>query len=139
MPFGVSSTLAASGVLAMRRVGTTLDRAASMSTPPDIDRERRLFELVRDPLFVSKADGRIIGANQAGRDLLGLTEAELVSRPYPELLHPEDREATDHELAEVLAHGQTPTPFRVRIVRSDGEIRWVETQSTLDRVTGLIY
>ena len=46
-----------------------------MSTPPDIDRERRLFELVRDPLFVSQADGRLVGANQAGRDLLGLTEA----------------------------------------------------------------
>jgi PAS domain S-box-containing protein len=110
-----------------------------MSTPPDIDRERRLLELVRDPLFVSKADGRLVGANQAGRDLLGLTEAELVSRPYPELLHPDDREATDRELAEVVAHGQTPTPFRVRIVRSDGEIRWVEAQSTLDSVTGLIY
>jgi PAS domain S-box-containing protein len=110
-----------------------------MSTHPDIDRERRLFELVRDPLFVSQADGRLVGANQAGRDLLGLTEDELVSRPYAELLHPDDREATDRELAEVVAHGQTPAPFRVRIVRSDGKIRSVETRSTLDSVTGLIY
>ena len=70
-----------------------------MSTHLDIDRERRLFELVRDPLFVSSADGRLVGANQAGLDLLGMTEAELVSRPYAELLHPEDREATERELA----------------------------------------
>ncbi len=74
-----------------------------------------------------------------GCDLLGLTEAELVSRPYAELLHPDDREATERELAEVLAHGQTPAPFRVRIVRSDGQMRWVETQSTVDDVSGLIY
>jgi PAS domain S-box-containing protein len=110
-----------------------------MSTHQDIDRERRLFELVRDPLFVSAADGRLLGANQAGLDLLGMTEAELVSRPYVELVHPDDREAVGRELAEVLAHGRTPTPFRVRVVRSDGHMRWVETQSTVDDVSGLIY
>ena len=110
-----------------------------MSTHLDNDRERRLFELVRDPLFVSSADGRIVGANQAGLDLLGMTEAELVSRPYAELLHPEDREATERELAEVLAHGRTPTPFRVRVVRSDGQTRWIEAQATVDATSGLIY
>ena len=68
-----------------------------------------------------------------------MTEAELVSRPYRELLHPDDREATERELADVLAHGGTPTPFRVRVVRPDGEMRWVETQSTVDAVSGLIY
>jgi PAS domain-containing protein len=46
-----------------------------MSTHQDIDRERRLFELVRDPLFVSTAEGRLVSANRAGLDLLGLTEA----------------------------------------------------------------
>jgi two-component system cell cycle sensor histidine kinase/response regulator CckA len=110
-----------------------------MSTHQDIDRERRLFELVRDPLFISTADGRFVGANQAGLDLLGLTEAQLLALPHSELVHPEDREATERELAEVVAHGRTPTPFRVRVVRSDGETRWVETQSTLDDVSGLIY
>ena len=110
-----------------------------MSTHQDIDRERRLFELVRDPLFVSSADGRLVGANQAGLDLLGMTEPELVSRPYADLLHPDDREAAERQLAQVLAHGRTPTPFRVRVVRSDGKMRWVETQSKVDSVSGLIY
>jgi two-component system cell cycle sensor histidine kinase/response regulator CckA len=110
-----------------------------MSTHQDIDREQRLFELVRDPLFVSSADGRLLRANRAGLDLLGMTEAQLVSRPYAELVHPDDREATERELANVLAHGKTPTPFRVRVMRSDGQMRWVETQSTVDDVSGLIY
>jgi len=110
-----------------------------MSTPQNIDREQRLFELVRDPLFVSTADGRVLGANKAGLDLVGMTEAELLSRPYSELLHPDDREATEREVADVLAHGGTPSPFRVRVMRSDGEMRWVEVQSTVDGVSGLIY
>jgi PAS domain S-box-containing protein len=110
-----------------------------MSTHQDIDRERRLFELVRDPLFVSTAEGRLLSANRAGLDLLGLTEAELASRPYSELVHPDDLEATERQVADILAGGRTPTPFRVRILRSDGQMRWVETQSSLDPVSGLIY
>ena len=139
MPFGVSSTLTASGVWRSRHVGTTLDRAARISTPQNTDPEQRLFELVRDPLFVSTADGRVLGANKAGLELLGMTEAELTSRPYSELLHPDDREATERQVADVLAHGGTPSPFRVRVLRSDGEMRWVEAQSTVDGVSGLIY
>ncbi|HEY0364695.1 MAG TPA: PAS domain S-box protein, partial [Solirubrobacteraceae bacterium] len=110
-----------------------------MSTHQDIDRERRLFELVRDPLFVSTAEGRVVSANRAGLDLLGLTEAELASRPYSELLHPDDLEAAERQVADILAGGRAPAPFRVRIVRSDGETRWVEAQSSLDPVSGLIY
>src|SRR5512133_47091 len=110
-----------------------------MSTHQDIDRERRLFELVRDPLFVSTPEGRLVSANRAGLELLGLTKAELVSRPYAELLHPDDREATARELSDILAGGRARAPFRVRIVRSDGQMRWVEAQSTLDPDSGLIY
>jgi PAS domain S-box-containing protein len=110
-----------------------------MSTHQDIDRERRLFELVRDPLFVSTAEGRLVTANRAGLDLLGLTEAQLASRPYADLVHPDDREAAERQVADILAGGRAPTPFRVRILRSDGQMRWVEAQSTLDPVSGLIY
>jgi PAS domain S-box-containing protein len=110
-----------------------------MSTHQDTDRERRLFELVRDPLFVSTAEGRLVSANRAGLDLLGLTEAELASRPYSELLHPDDVEATERQVADIVAGGRTPVPFRVRVLRSDGQMRWVEAQSSLDPVSGLIY
>ena len=110
-----------------------------MSTHQDIDRERRLLELVRDPLFVSGPDGNVHGANAAGLELLGVTEEELAARPYRELVHPDDREATERELAEVLAHGETSLPFRVRVLRSDGGVRSVEVQSTFDAASELIY
>ena len=110
-----------------------------MSTHQDIDRERRLFELVRDPLFVSAADGQLAQRQPGGARAAGHDRGGVVSRPYTELVHPDDREAPRRELAQVLAHGRTPTPFRVRVVRPDGEMRWVETQSTVDAVSGLIY
>ena len=50
-----------------------------MSTHQDIEHGRRLFELVRDPLFVSAPDGRLVRANSAGLDLLGITHEEGLS------------------------------------------------------------
>src|SRR6185312_10224425 len=110
-----------------------------MSTHQDTDREQRLFELVRDPLFVTSADGQPLRANAAGLELLGLTEAEWVSHPYLELIHPDDHGAAAAVLTQVLADGGTSAPVRIRVLRPDGEVRWVESQSTLDRVSGLIY
>jgi two-component system cell cycle sensor histidine kinase/response regulator CckA len=110
-----------------------------MSTHQDIDREQRLFELVRDPLFVTSADGRSVRINAAGLELLGLTEDEWLSRPYLEIVHPDDRDTAGAELASVLAHGGTSDPSRVRVLRPDGEVRWVEAQSTVDASSGLIY
>jgi PAS domain S-box-containing protein len=110
-----------------------------MSTHQDTDREQRLFELVRDPLFVTSSDGRSLRVNAAGLELLGITEDEWRSRPYLELVHPDDRGAAAEALAAVLANGGTSTRSRIRVVRPDGEVRWVEAQSTVDTASGLIY
>jgi PAS domain S-box-containing protein len=87
-----------------------------MSTHQDTDREQRLFELVRDPLFVTSGDGRSLRVNAAGLELLGITEDEWRSRPYLELVHPDDRGAAAEALAAVLANGGTSTPSRIRVV-----------------------
>jgi PAS domain S-box-containing protein len=110
-----------------------------MSTRQDIDREQRLFELVRDPLFVTSADGRSLRVNAAGLQLLGLSEAQCLARSYVELIHPDDREAARMGLAQMLVDGTPAAPTRMRLLRPDGEVRWVETRSTVDPVSGDIY
>ena len=111
-----------------------------MSTHQDIDREQRLFELVRDPLFVSaRRRAARSSANRAGLELLGHDRGGAGLAPYVELLHPDDREAAGASWRRCWPHGGTTAPFRIRVLRPDGEMRWVETQSTLDAVSGLIY
>ncbi|HEX5899545.1 MAG TPA: PAS domain S-box protein [Solirubrobacteraceae bacterium] len=110
-----------------------------MTTHRDTDRERRLFEHVRSPWFVTTADGRPAAANEAALELLGVTEETWLARPFSEVIHPDDRGAVELELAHVLAHGGTTAPSRMRVVRPDGEVRWVEVQSTVDAENGLIY
>jgi PAS domain S-box-containing protein len=110
-----------------------------MSTDQNSHRQRRLFELVRDPLFVIGADGRSHAANAAGLAMLALTEEEFLARPWWEVIHRDDRAATEIELADVLDRGGTGEPFRLRVGRPGGDVRWVEAQSTFDAETGLIY
>jgi PAS domain S-box-containing protein len=110
-----------------------------MSTHQDIDREQRLFELVRDPLFVTSPEGRSLRVNAAGLELLGVSEAEWLSRPYLDYVHPDDLAAAGSALEQMLIHGARSAPNRIRLLRPDGAVRWVETQSTVDPVSGLIY
>jgi two-component system, cell cycle sensor histidine kinase and response regulator CckA len=110
-----------------------------MSTDQDSHRERRLFELVRDPLFVTSADGRSHRANPAGLALLGLTEREFLAQPWWELIHEDDRRAAERNLSDILDRGGTSTPFRIRVLRGDGQARWIEAQSTVEPDSGLIY
>ena len=107
-----------------------------MSTHQDIDREQRLFELVRDPLFVTaRRRAHRCGANAAALELLGLHRGRaglapvLGARPSRR-----PRGGRARELAQVLRRdGRARRRSACRVVRPDGEIRWVESQSTRRR------
>jgi two-component system cell cycle sensor histidine kinase/response regulator CckA len=109
-----------------------------MSTHQHSDRERRLLELVRDPLFVTSSDGRSHAANAAGLQMLGLSEDEFLSRSWWELIHPEDRAAAERRLDDILDQGGTSEPFTLRVFGA-GRMRWIEAQSRVEPETGLIY
>jgi two-component system, cell cycle sensor histidine kinase and response regulator CckA len=102
------------------------------------ERERRLLELVRDPLFVVSADGRSHAANRAALEMLGVGEQELLARSWWDFIHPDDRRAAEQRLSDVLSR-QADEPFLVRVVRGDGELRWVQTESSVDDDSGVIY
>src|SRR3954447_15600287 len=109
-----------------------------MSTHQYSDRERRLLELVRDPLFVTSSDGTSHAANAAGLRMTGLSEEEFLAVEWWELIHEEDRPAAARNLAGIVEHGGTSEPFRIRVLVA-GEVRWIEAQSTIDAESGLIY
>jgi two-component system cell cycle sensor histidine kinase/response regulator CckA len=110
-----------------------------MSTHQHSDRERRLLELVRDPLFVTSSDGRSHAVNAAGLKMFGLSEEEFLAVEWWELIHEDDRPAAERNLAGILEHGGTSEPFRLRVLSAAGQLRWIEAQSTVDPESGLIY
>jgi len=93
-------------------------------------RERdRLFELSLDLLCIADFDGWFRQLNPAWERALGWTAEELAARPYLELVHPDDLEAT-RAVADRLAAGQAVAGFVNRYRHRDGSYRWLSWSSS---------
>lgn len=76
-------------------------------------------------------DGRVLQANQALYQLLGLAEPALLQRPFGSLLHPEDAKRLAQHVAEVLARRTESCAIDLRAVAADGHERWVSLHCAL--------
>jgi len=88
------------------------------------ERYRLLVENATEGVFVVQ-DGRIHFANPKIQEISGYSQEELASRPFADFIHPEDRELIFSRHRERLNGGSVPTSYSFRIVRKDGDIRWV--------------
>jgi PAS domain S-box-containing protein len=84
----------------------------------------RIFDLSLDLLCVA-GDRYFYRVNPAFERTLGYSSEELLSRPFMELVHPDDRDATEAAL-ERLAAGNEVVQFQNRYICADGTIRWLE-------------
>jgi PAS domain S-box-containing protein len=100
------------------QIGMFIDRRRAQE---DLD---RFFTLSLDMLCVSGFDGYFKRVNPAWQRILAYTEAELLSRPWVELIHPDDRDASVKE-AQKAAQGQEIIHFENRFLHKDGTIRWL--------------
>ena len=100
------------------QIGMFIDRRRAQE---DLD---RFFSLSLDMLCVSGFDGYFKRVNPAWQRILGYTEAELLSRPWVELIHPDDQDASVKE-ARKAAQGQEIIYFENRFFHKDGTVRWL--------------
>jgi len=101
-------------------------------------RERdRIFETSPDLVCVAGLDGFFKQINPAFETVLGYSSAELLNRPFIELVHDEDRAATLSEV-ENLSKGRATVDFENRCRCKDGQYRWLSWHATPD-ATGAIY
>jgi PAS domain S-box-containing protein len=85
----------------------------------------RFFTLSLDLLCVAGFDGYFKRLNPAWERLLGYTTEELLSRPYLDFVHPDDRNPTTSE-ANKARDGGTVLTFENRYIAKDGTLRWLE-------------
>jgi two-component system sensor histidine kinase/response regulator len=88
----------------------------------------RFFILSLDLMCIAGYDGFFKRVNPAWERVLGYTEAELLSTPYMELVHPEDRDQT--AVVSATAEGHDVLHFENRFLHKDGTIRWLLWNST---------
>jgi PAS domain S-box-containing protein len=98
----------------------------------------RFFDMSVEMLCVAGFDGWFKHLNPSWEKVLGWTAAELMSRPFTEFVHPEDRTPTSSE-RQRLSTGEVTMDFENRYLAKDGTYRWLSWRSVAVPEHGLIY
>lgn len=100
--------------------------------------EDQFFTLSIDLLCFLDFSGYFKRLNPAWETTLGFTRAELMSRPFIEFVHPDDRERTLAQNKAVRQGGQARS-FENRYVCKDGTYRWLLWNAAPDAGHRVIY
>src|ERR1700694_3066641 len=109
------------------------------------DAAREVYQL-EDSFFANSIDmlclldfnGYFKQLNPAWERTLGYTRKELMSRPFIEFVHPDDRERTLKQNAQVRGGGQA-LAFENRYLCKDGSHRWFRWNAAPDSIGKVIY
>jgi len=122
------STLATVGT----QIGMFIDRRQAQ------DELDRVFQLSLDMLCVVGFDGHFKRVNPIWERVLGWTPDELLERPFVDLLHPDDREASMAAAADLMK-GHELIYFENRYFHKDGTIRWLSWSAVPYTAERVIY
>jgi two-component system, sensor histidine kinase and response regulator len=114
-----------------------MNAPASPNRPSEGDL-REFIDLSLNLMCIAGTDGYFKYVNPAWEATLGYTREELLSRPYLEFVHPDDRKATIAEATQ-LASGESTVSFENRYRCKDGSYKWVQWSAVARRERGLIY
>ncbi|XXT23504.1 PAS domain S-box protein [Sorangium sp. So ce429] len=100
--------------------------------------QRRLYALAVDMLGIATLDGRFKELSPSWERTLGFSRQELMTRPYLDFIHPEDKARTLSETDTFSTGAQTLT-YENRFLCKDGSYRWLEWNAMLALDEGLVY
>jgi PAS domain S-box-containing protein len=100
--------------------------------------EDRFFDLSIDMLCFLDFNGYFKRLNPAWESTLGFTREELMSKPFIEFVHPDDRDRTLRQNRDVRTGGQARM-FENRYLCKDGSYRWFLWNAAPDPAQRVIY
>ncbi len=98
----------------------------------------QFFDVAIDLLCIADTMGNFTRVNQAFSRVLGYSTAELLEEPFLKLVHPDDIEATLHEV-EKLAKGIPTIRFVNRYRAKDGSYKVLSWATSPSPTSGLLY
>jgi PAS domain S-box-containing protein len=123
------------GLLA-RTFNQTADELQARMT--ELHEYKKFFDVSLDLLCIAATDGYFKLTNPAFTKLLGWTEEQLLSRPFIDLVHPDDVEATANEIRK-LSEGMPTISFVNRFRAADGSWKYLKWNSYPETESGLLY
>jgi len=100
--------------------------------------EDRFFAVSIDMICCLDFSGHFKRLNPAWERALGFTREELMSKPFIEFVHPDDRERTLQQNRDVRGGGQALS-FENRYLCKDGSYRWLRWNAAPDAAERVIY
>lgn len=98
----------------------------------------KFFTTSDDLMCIADPNGAFLKTNPACTRTLGYSEAELVSKPFIEFVHPDDRQSTLDEMEKQQRIGSSMN-FENRYRCKDGSVRWLSWRATYNEKEGLTY
>ena len=98
----------------------------------------KLFNTSADVMVIADPNGAFKKVNPACTELLGYTEGELISKPFVDFIHPDDRQTTLDEMARQLKIGYSLN-FENRYMCKDGSVRWLSWRAIYVAAEGTTY
>jgi diguanylate cyclase (GGDEF)-like protein/PAS domain S-box-containing protein len=119
-----------------RMVGTVHDiteqKRAEEALKESEERFRSAFEDAPIGVALVDLDRRHLRVNRAFCAMLGYSEEELLEKPHPEIVHPDDREESTERIQEIL-EGAEPYALERRYIHANGHIVWSLSNISLIR------
>jgi PAS domain S-box-containing protein len=93
---------------------------------------RRIFEDGPLGIAIVSSDHQFIKVNKTFCEMVGYTEQELFALTFLDLIHPEDFDK-NVQLAQQLFGGEGLSHKEERLIRKDGQIRWINLTTSIIR------
>ena len=106
----------------------------------EIEREQyfRFFQISTDIMVIADPQGCFKKVNPACLQVLGYSEEELLTKPFIDFVHPDDRQMTRDEMARQIRTGASHD-FENRYVCKDGTLLWLSWRATHDEGEKVTY
>ncbi len=133
---GLGHTIALVGGLCLMIVTDVLGRAAQATEAAQAQvRERgarfeALVERAADIIGVISTDGSVVSVSPAARQMLGYSPDEVVGQPISRYLHPDQVDALDDLLDDVVTRRGHSVQIEIRLLHRDGSDRIVVASLT---------
>jgi len=85
------------------------------------ERYKNLVELATDIIYVLDKDGNHVFMNEAAYHLLEYSPEEVIGKPWLQMIHPEDRDATVEKSREMVKQGIDTFHFENRYITKSGK------------------
>lgn len=107
-------------------------------TEEELTQFHNFFKVSEHIMVIAHPDGYFKHVNLACLHSFGYTEKELLTKPYFEFVHPDDRQKTIKEAANLIKTGFT-IEFENRYIRKDSSVGWFLWHAIYDEKENLIY